>query len=72
MEKTAPDTAKKTSTATFSKECLEPDLNKDLDDSDCKYTKDTCLFAQIFATLLKVGASLQIVGSSWKILQKIM
>lgn len=43
MEKTAPDTAKKTSTATFSKECLEPDLNKDLDDSDCKYTKDTCL-----------------------------
>lgn len=43
MEKTAPDTAKKTSTATFSKECLEPDLNKDLDDSDCKYTKDTSL-----------------------------
>ncbi|XP_048056376.1 protein Wiz [Megalobrama amblycephala] len=34
MEKTAPDSSKKTSTATFSKECLEPDLNKDLDDSD--------------------------------------
>lgn len=43
MEKTAPDTAKKTSTATFSKESLEPDLNKVLDDSECKYTKDTCL-----------------------------
>ncbi|XP_067315144.1 protein Wiz [Pseudorasbora parva] len=34
MEKTTPDTAKKTSTATFSKECLEPVLSKDLDDSD--------------------------------------
>ncbi len=40
MEKTAPDTAKKTSTAGVSKECLETDLNKDMDDSDCKYTKD--------------------------------
>ncbi|XP_016365966.1 protein Wiz isoform X2 [Sinocyclocheilus rhinocerous] len=34
MEKTAPDTAKKTSTATISKECLETDLDKDIDDSD--------------------------------------
>ncbi|CAM4621080.1 unnamed protein product [Leuciscus chuanchicus] len=34
MEKTASDTAKKTTAATFSKECLEPVLNKDLDDSD--------------------------------------
>ncbi|XP_016122338.1 protein Wiz isoform X2 [Sinocyclocheilus grahami] len=34
MEKTAPDTAKKTSTATISKECLETDLDKGIDDSD--------------------------------------
>ncbi|XP_042581413.1 protein Wiz-like isoform X1 [Cyprinus carpio] len=34
MEKTAPDTAKKTSTATVSKECLETDLDKDMDDSE--------------------------------------
>ncbi len=39
MEKTAPDTAKKTSTASVSKECLETDLDKDMNDSDCKYTK---------------------------------
>ncbi|XP_016304630.1 protein Wiz-like isoform X1 [Sinocyclocheilus anshuiensis] len=35
MEKTAPDTEKKTNTATtVSKECLEAGLNKDLEDSD--------------------------------------
>lgn len=40
MEKTAPDTEKKTNTDTVSKECLEEGLDKDLDDADCKYTKD--------------------------------
>ncbi|XP_026070099.1 protein Wiz-like isoform X2 [Carassius auratus] len=34
MEKTAPDTEKKTNTDTVSKECLEEGLDKDLDDAD--------------------------------------
>ncbi|XP_059416824.1 protein Wiz-like isoform X2 [Carassius carassius] len=34
MEKTAPDTEKKTNTDTVSKECLEAGLDKDLDDAD--------------------------------------
>ncbi len=29
----------KTSTANVSKECLETDLDKDMNDSDCKYTE---------------------------------
>ncbi|XP_052415430.1 protein Wiz isoform X1 [Carassius gibelio] len=34
MEKTASDTAKKTSSVNISKECLKTDLDKDMDDSD--------------------------------------